>query len=323
MGTARRGTYTQDVWQKGGFVETDKTIRFDDGRVLGYDDLGHEDGFPVLFFHGTPGSRRYWSLAGPGDPAEAAGVRLIAVDRPGVGLSTPEPQRSIGSFAFDVSRLADALELDRFAVLGFSGGAPYALACAAHLPHRIASVGLVAPMGDFSVPEVADSIDGRLRRVLSLATETRTSRASAVAELLGPDRLVTTLSEQAWAHLPLADRTLLRRPDTKHAAQDMLQETLRQGIEGARLDIDLMGRAWDFSLEEVAAQVTIFTGEKDTWSTIEMSRWLASEIDGATMRPMPSEGHFTVLNRHAEEVLRAVIAAADEGVDVSSPARQA
>lgn len=293
-------------------MSLDRTVSFDDGRVLGFDEYGDSGHPPVLFFHGTPGSRKSWLLAGPGDPARTAGVRLIAMDRPGLGLSSPEPQRSIGSFAFDVNRLADALGIDRFAVLGFSGGAPYALACAAHLPHRVTAVALVAPMGDFSVPEVADSLNSRLHRVITLATGARTSHANAVAELLGPDRLVTTLSEQAWAHLPPADRSLLRRVDIRDRAHAMLLEALRQGIEGSRLDLDLMSRAWDFSLEEVAAPTLIFAGERDAWSSVEMGRWLVSELPAPSLRILPSEGHFTVLNLHAAEALASLASLAGE-----------
>lgn len=288
-------------------MPTDQTLRFDDGRLLGYDDVGDSQGPPVFFFHGTPGARTYWSLAGPGDPAADAGARVISVDRPGFGLSTPEPQRSIGSFAFDVSRLADALGIEHFSVLGFSGGGPYALATASHLPDRVCAVALIAPMADLSVPDVADSLDDRLKRGMTFATSAPTGHASAVAELLGPDRLVTTISDHVWTHLPAADRAIFARPGVKAAAHRMLKETARQGIEGARLEIDLMTRPWDFSVEEVAAPVVLFSGERDVWSTNEMNRWLESEIPHAELRSMPSEGHFSVLINHADQVLEELL----------------
>ena len=286
-------------------MPTDQTVRFDDGRLLGYDDVGSSHGPPVFFFHGTPGARTYWSLAG--DPADAVGTRIISIDRPGFGLSTPEPQRSIGSFAFDVSRLADALGIERFSVLGFSGGAPYALATASHLPDRVCAVALIAPIADLSVPDIAASLDDRLKRGMTFATSSPTGHASAVAELLGPDRLVTTITDHVWAHLPPVDRAILNRPEVKAAAHRMLKETARQGIEGARLEIDLMTRPWDFSVEEIAAPVLVFSGEQDVWSTSEMSRWLESEVPHAEVRSMPSEGHFGVLVNHSDRVLEQLL----------------
>lgn len=288
------------------------TIELTDGRLIGFEEAGEPDGVPVLFFHGTPGSRRYWTLMGPGNPARDHGVRLISLDRPGLGLSSPEPQRSVGSFAFDVARLAEELGIDRFALYGFSGGAPYALAVAALMPHSVTAVALVSPMGDLSVPGLMDSLDGRLRKAIAFATEAPTARASAVADLLGTHRVVSTIADHMWTQLPSTDRSLLSSPLARDKADDMLREAARQGIEGARLDIDLMTRKWDFPLEDVQAPVLMTAGDKDPWAPAAMTDWLGQQLVRASLRVLPGEGHFSVLVRHGGEVLELLVSAAEE-----------
>jgi pimeloyl-ACP methyl ester carboxylesterase len=114
-----------------------------DGRVLAYAEYGDSDGVPVVFHHGTPGSRLLATLLDA--QASEAGIRVIAPDRPGFGRSDPDPDRRIEDWSRDVSALMDALSVRQFGVLGFSGGGPFALACAATCP-RAGSLGLVSAL---------------------------------------------------------------------------------------------------------------------------------------------------------------------------------
>src|SRR5919202_4018235 len=138
------------------------TIRLRDGRMLGYAEQGDPDGAPVLVFHGLPGSR--FSRHPDGRIAERLRVRLFTFDRPGIGLSSPQPRRRILDWPRDVAEFADARGLDRFAVVGWSGGAPYALATAHELPERVTRVGLVAPVVPLTGPAVARGLSRDLRR---------------------------------------------------------------------------------------------------------------------------------------------------------------
>src|SRR5512138_1016983 len=125
--------------------ERDHTITLHDGRALGYVDYGDPSGRALLYFHGHPGSRR--EAAFLARQADEAGVRLVGVDRPGMGLSTYKPRRRLLDWPGDVTELADALRIDDFAVVGFSGGGPYAAACAFAIPERVTACGLVASVG--------------------------------------------------------------------------------------------------------------------------------------------------------------------------------
>jgi len=133
-----------------------QTIKLADGRKLGYDEFGSQDGRPVFYFHGTPSSRLEWQLFGSDALAKALRLRLIVPDRPGMGLSSFAAGRRISDWPADVASLADHLGMQRFAVLGYSGGGPYAVACALALPERLTRVGVVSGAGPFDQPGLTD-----------------------------------------------------------------------------------------------------------------------------------------------------------------------
>ena len=126
---------------------TNRQIKLKDERLLGYSEYGALDGKPVFYFHGHPGSRRDWSAYDSGNAAAELQARVIAVDRPGHGLSDFKPRRTIPDWPDDVTELAEALNVGRFAVLGASGGGPYAAACAFKIPQRLAATAIVCGMG--------------------------------------------------------------------------------------------------------------------------------------------------------------------------------
>ena len=128
----------------------DDGIALQDGRWLAYAEFGDPAGRPVLFFHATPGYRLNPWLTDA--ELRSAGVRLIAADRPGVGRSTPQPRRVLLDWPDDVRQLADALGLERFAVVGFSNGGPHAAACAYKLGPRVSATALVAPLPPLDAP---------------------------------------------------------------------------------------------------------------------------------------------------------------------------
>src|SRR5262249_23573928 len=129
------------------------TMSLSDGRRLGYAEHGDPHGEAVLWFPGTPGSR-FTTLDTVS--ARRAGARLVAIERPGFGLSDPKPDRTLLGFAEDVRELANALAIERFAIAGVSGGAPYVLACALALSHRVRAAAIVAGGGPLEAPGVID-----------------------------------------------------------------------------------------------------------------------------------------------------------------------
>lgn len=116
-----------------------------DDRQIGYSEYGDPNGYPVFFFHGTPGSRL--QVADFHDTAVAKHCRFFGVDRPGMGLSSENKQHSLLSWADDIRQLADHLNINQFSIIAHSGGAPFAMACAYAMPERITRIAIVAGLG--------------------------------------------------------------------------------------------------------------------------------------------------------------------------------
>ena len=118
-------------------------IKLPAGRALGYAEYGAPEGIPVFYFHGFPSSRLDWQLVNDDAVLLDLNVRVIAPDRPGYGLSDYKSGRKMVDWPADVLELANALQIDRFAVLGISGGGPYAASCAAGIDDRLIKTGIV------------------------------------------------------------------------------------------------------------------------------------------------------------------------------------
>src|SRR5919109_4568041 len=162
---------------------TGRTIRLRDGRQVGYAEWGDPGGQPLFYFHGWPGSRLEGRL---GDqPAKAKGIRLIALDRPGMGLSDHQPRRRLVDWPDDVIQVAAALGLDRFAVLGISGGGPYAAACAWKLSDRLTGAGIVSGLAPLDVPGVIAGMSRRNRLSLQLVGRLALLRRGPVGQTAG------------------------------------------------------------------------------------------------------------------------------------------
>ena len=145
-------------------METMTTIRLNDGRTLAYEDVGDPGGAPILFAHGFGDSRL---TRHPDDSMAArAGVRLIVPDRPGIGGSDPKPARAAAERADDLRELADALGVERFAVLAWSGGTPTGLACGARFPDRVTAIGVAAGFAPFDREGAYEGLNARMAKGL-------------------------------------------------------------------------------------------------------------------------------------------------------------
>jgi len=146
--------------------KTNQTLKLKDGRTLGFAEYGAPDGTPVFHFNGSGGSR----LEQPVDETilTELGIRYISTDRPGHGISTPQPDRELLDWPDDISSLADHLGIDRFFVLGWSAGGPHALACAYKLPDRVISGALVCGLAPPDRPKPYQGYRGALKLIMFL-----------------------------------------------------------------------------------------------------------------------------------------------------------
>jgi pimeloyl-ACP methyl ester carboxylesterase len=238
----------------------DVRIRLSDGRLLGYLDEGDREGTPLFYFHGSPGSRlAAVDLAGP--VAERSG-RLIAPDRPGMGLSDPAVGRSVASWADDVAGLADDLEIGRFRVLAESGGGPFALATAWALPHRVERVALLSSPGSLDIPGAMDGMT-RTNRVMWMLVrwQPRLLRWLLERQHSSATRDPDPFAEQMAATGSGPDRQAVDELDparlTRYIATPFI-EASRQGAEGGVEDMRLLRAPWGFDVQDIRVPVHLW-----------------------------------------------------------------
>jgi pimeloyl-ACP methyl ester carboxylesterase len=286
----------------------DRVLRLADGRLLGYAEYGAPDGRPLVFFHGTPGSRL--AAAVGSEQAAEKGVRVISVERPGYGISDPRAGRRITDWPDDVAELADHLGLKRFPVAGISGGGPYAAACAWKLPDRIEAAGIISGLGPVYVPAASEGMM-RTNRVM-WATAKRAPFVmepfwTLIAKGTGGGRMDRMLKSVA-SQMPEPDREILRRPEVMEAFRQDLREALRQGGKGAGSDMVLYSRPWGFPLEEIKVPVHLWQGDLDRNVPLSMGKFQASAIPGCKATFIEGAGHLWALD-HCDEITDALLPA--------------
>jgi pimeloyl-ACP methyl ester carboxylesterase len=277
----------------------DSTVSLPDGRRLAFAEWGVPDGKPLFFFHGTPHSRLYC----PDESGTiAAGVRVITVDRPGVGGSDIRPARRVGDWPPDVRDLADSLGIDRFAVVGWSGGGPYAAACAALIPSRLTAAGIVSSrhLGQYNFverPESYGELDADDRATYDLAQKDPAAaaelaaqqNADLVARIQANPRTFITAATQ-----PEGDRWFFADETEARPFYLALAESVRQGIDGLRWELIDMWFPWGFRLDEIAMRVHLWHGEQDPRVARRHIEFIAERIPDSVLTTWPDVGHFGI-----------------------------
>jgi pimeloyl-ACP methyl ester carboxylesterase len=282
-----------------------KQIKLKDGRMLAYVEYGAPGGRPVFYFHGHPGSRLDWLLFDTDDSAMELNARIIAVDRPGTGLSDFKPDREVLNWPNDVIELADILQLNSFAVLGISGGGPYAAACAFKLPGRLTATAIVCGMGPSEAPGAQE---GMSWIYAGKTPEERRQMLMGVASLIreNPDQLVSQMQQ---APFPKLDKVLMDQPELAKMIVDLtFGEALRSGIDGLDQDAALYARPWGFQLQDITAEVYLWHGEPDINVPVSVGRYVADTIPNCHATFFPEEGHFSIARNHIQEILNVLVA---------------
>jgi len=284
---------------------TDQTIKLADGRALGYAEFGDPSGTPVLFFHGFPASR----LEGIAldTPARAVGVRLIAPDRPGFGLSDPKRGRSFSNWPDDVIQLAVHLGIYDFAVLGTSGGSPYVVACADRIPERLTAAGIVSGISPLHNRAVRLTMNPDQRRMfVSVARVPGLARRIFARNMQEVQADFPSLLKRMAEERPEVDRSILERPDVKDMLRTNLTEVFRQGVAGAVQELALYPGSWHLTLKKIAYPFQIWQGREDVITPPSMAEELASLLPHTLTRWYTNEGHSLLFAR-SEEILRQLV----------------
>ena len=269
--------------------------RLHDGRTLGYAEYGSTEGKTLLYFHGHPGSR--FEARFLAEQAPQYGVRLIGIDRPGMGLSSYKAKRRILDWPDDVVELADSLNIDRFAVVGFSGGGPYALACAYKISKRLTACGIVSGVGHTSL-------------FLSFLSMWLPWLMLPITRRLFQDKehAKNTLARvsQRWEE---PDRKAFSAPGIDEIMAASLSEALKQGTKGAAYNGMLIGsRNWGFKLADITfSNLYLWHGERDTQIPATAVRILSKRLTTCKTTYYPNDGHISLIVNHSKEIVESMI----------------
>ncbi len=291
--------------RKDAFVSI-RDLTLSDGRSLRITTTGRFDGLTLVYFPGTPGG------VTP-DPeivsaADAAGVGLVSIARPGYPGSTRMPGRDVASVVADTVQVLAQLGAGDAVVLGWSGGGPHALACAAQLPGcraaaSLAGIGpddtgldLDAGMAPENVEEfgAARAGESTLRGWLE--------QAAAGMTAMDPATLIEAMGDL----LPPADRAALTVDRAAHFAASF-REALADGIDGW-LDDDLaFVRPWGFSPADITVPVAIWQGDQDTMVPVAHGRWLSAHLPTAQLHLLPGDGHMSAGYDHMDAIVEDLV----------------
>ena len=283
-------------------IMADFTIRLHDGRSMGVASVGKNDGFPIFHFHGSGSSRLEVKLLAAA--ATAQGVRLIGLDRPGVGRSDPKPGSQLLDWPDDVGEVADQLGIERFAIEGLSAGGPYAMACAYKIPQRLTACGLISTVSPPDLMRKAGTASMRAMWWIGAQfPHLVLLYARLVQRMTGSDaESIEKYLARYAARLGGADQQCLRNPEMRGKIAQAMAESFRQGAAG-NLEIVLAeGRPWGFQIEQIAfEQLFLWHGEQDRIMPVAPARLLSQILPHCRATFYPDEGHFSTLAHHAPD----------------------
>ena len=282
-------------------------IAVGDDRQIGFAEFGDPQGRAVFWLHGTPGARRQIPMEAR-VYAEQRQIRLIGVDRPGIGSSSPYQYDTVFAFAEDLRTIADTLGIDRFEVIGLSGGGPYTLACAAAMPDRVVAAGV---LGGVAPVRGADAIGGGVSTLITAAAPVVEVAGAplrlAASQLIRLIRPVAEPALYAYARIsPEADRRLLVRPEFKAMFLDDLLNGSRKQLAAPFADVVVFARDWGFRLDEVKVPIRWWHGDRDHIVLFEHGQHVVSRLPDAQLTHLPGESHLAGLGR-AEEILGTMV----------------
>jgi pimeloyl-ACP methyl ester carboxylesterase len=284
----------------------DQTITLDDGRALGFAEKGPLSGNPVFHFNGFPGSRLEITLIDD-NILTNLNVRLIGIDRPGMGLSDFKKDRTILDWPNDIIELANYLNLKKFAIEGVSGGAPYSLACAYKIPEYLTSCAVIGGIGPMDFKKIVGSslfyfIIKRIYFLLRISMYFQGKIARNVKKM-------ELKWKKSFNELPQADQNILNDQMNLSKLLKEGAEAFRQGSRGVSYEGRLYTYPWQFKLEDIPPdlKVFIFHGESDTIVPLSIAKSVSQLIPNSISKFYPEEGHYSVPINHIQEILNFIL----------------
>ncbi|MEN8168155.1 MAG: alpha/beta hydrolase [Pseudomonadota bacterium] len=287
-------------------MQIDNQIRLSSGYQLGYARYGRDNGIPVFYFHGLPGSRRECGLLH--QACLDLNVQLIAPDRPGYGLSEMVAGSRLRQWPQTVVELADQLGLTRFYLFAVSGGAPYALACASLLRERVMGTGICCGLAEVANAELRTNMPVYARLGFRLAQWNPAwlkicygLPVEAAARFM-PGSAIDIL---AWIQGE-PDCSVLRQPEIKRFFAENLREAFRQGSSGSVADMRAASEPWPFEPSPIKS-LKLWHGRQDRLVPATHSEWLAGIVPSTRLETVEGEGHFSLPVHYATRMVEALV----------------
>jgi pimeloyl-ACP methyl ester carboxylesterase len=289
-------------------------IAVGEDRQIGFAEFGDPQGRAVFWLHGTPGARRQIPTEARAFAAHQH-IRLIGIDRPGIGSSTPYQYENVLGFTDDLRTIADTLGIDRFAVIGLSGGGPYTLATAAAMPERVvmaAVLGGVAPLiGEDGISSGLMELAKIVRPIIEVADTPIRWVAGSLIKVIAP---FGSPALDLYARIsPDGDRNLLSRPEFKAMFLDDLLNGSRKQLAAPFADIVVFARDWGFRLADIKVPVRWWHGDADHIVPYTHGQHAVARIADAEMYTLPGESHLAGLGV-PEDILTKILEVWDAGL---------
>ncbi len=287
-----------------------------DDRRLSFAEYGPRRGPAIVWMHGTPGARRQIPLE-VREYADQRGVRIIGLDRPGIGSSTPYLYPEILDWTRDLELVLDTLGIDTVRLIGLSGGGPYVLAAGAALPDRVHGIGV---LGGLAPTQGVDAVEGGvIQLAVTLAPLLRVARVPLGVVLTQGIRLVRPLAGPALdlyaAAQPEGDRKLLGRPEFKAMFLDDLLNGSRFQTSAPINDLVLFTQYWGFDAADVRVPVRWWHGDDDHIVPFRHGLHMVERLPDATMSVIDGESHLGGLGI-AQDVIETLMELGPRRADV-------
>lgn len=283
-------------------MQEDNIITLKDGRRLGYAEYGDPKGKPLFYFHGWPSSRL--GAISFNKAAKRQRVRIIALDRPGYGLSDYKKDRTLLEWSDDVVEVTKQLHIKKFSVVGVSGGAPYAAACAYKMPNRLIKTGIVVGLAPTTIEGVLEGLPPLSKFAWRFYSKFPiTAALASIEQLLEARKFFPTII--TYSFRAKADQEILGNKTIRDQLAENKKEAFRQGKMGPLLDLFLYTSDWGFRLQNITAKVLLWYGEDDKNVSLAMGKYYKSQIPRSILTVYPNEGHI-LFYRHGDEILKAL-----------------
>jgi pimeloyl-ACP methyl ester carboxylesterase len=294
-----------------------KIIQMENGAHVALDEYGDTAGLPVIFCHGWPSSRTMAALTD--DAARELRIRIISPDRPGIRQSAHQPGRRLLDWPPLLRELTAKLGIEKFRILGISGGAPYAFAAAWAMPDQVEAIAVVS-----GVPPIDDLIDQSglltLYRWMLALHRTRPALLRKLFHAARPFasvRIPLRLRPMLLKIFQPCDAAVLRDVQAFEACFESQRQAWRISAEGVMTDAEIYARPWGFPLENVRVPVRLWHGKSDRTFAFRLAETVAARLPNCEARFFEGAGHYSLPIRQIHEIL------ADLRQDHSSPERTA